>query len=266
MHIQPQPLALRHIYLNACGIGEKACFQIAQYLQSPHCTLESLYVSNNPIGKAATVLAKGLKANSTLKRIVLQSCGLKDEGIIALAEALEHHVSITVFDIGQSFATEDLGMRYNWTTKESIDSLADLVKKSKLQYLDISYTSASQSSLNKILEAITTSHSLVWFHMKPLVTGAKDAPSVKAGQEYARLYKMARGRLHENVRKQYGVDYVRFENEQKRFLLSPADVRLIDSVYRNRDAGAARRGLKKLEKWWGVGDETLHRVQDGTLA
>lgn len=34
-------------------------------------------------------------------------------------------------------------------------------------------------------------------------------------------------------------------------MVSPRDVRFIDSVYRNRDAGAARRGEKRLEKWWG---------------
>jgi len=36
-------------------------------------------------------------------------------------------------------------------------------------------------------------------------------------------------------------------------------------VYRNRDAGAARRGLKKLEKFWDEGNETLQCVQNGTL-
>jgi len=36
-------------------------------------------------------------------------------------------------------------------------------------------------------------------------------------------------------------------------------------VYRNRDAGAARRGLKKLEKHWEDDGKTLRRVQDGTL-
>ncbi|KAK3073705.1 hypothetical protein LTR53_004463 [Teratosphaeriaceae sp. CCFEE 6253] len=64
---------------------------------------------------------------------------------------------------------------------------------------------------------------------------------------------------------QYGVDYVRFDAEHKRFLVSPTDVRFIDSVYRNRDAGAARRGLKTLEKWWKDGDETLRQAQVGTL-
>jgi NLR family CARD domain-containing protein 3 len=89
--------------------------------------------------------------------------------------------------------------------------------------------------------------------------------SVKAGQESARLHGFLHEHLHANVEKQYGVDYVRFEAEYKRFLVSPREVRLIDSVYRNRDAGAARRGLKRLNKWWAEGDATLKQVQDGTF-
>jgi hypothetical protein len=37
-------------------------------------------------------------------------------------------------------------------------------------------------------------------------------------------------------------------------------VRKIDSVYRNRDAGMARRGLEKLDKWWDEDDGTLQEV------
>lgn len=255
--------------MNAVGIGAKACFEIAQFLLDPYCTIESLFMSNNPVGDAVIVLAAGLEpngmANRTLKRLTLQSCGLKDEGVIALAEAINKHTTLTALDIGQGYATEDLGMRYNWITDASAAALAKLVKAKRLQYLNISYTPTSQSALNTVLDAVTTSESLVWFHVKPLTTGAKDAVSVKAGQEYARLYKLARERLHQNVEAQYGVDYLHFENEHKRFLLSPKDVRFIDSVYRNRGAAAARRGLKKLEKSWDEDDETLQKVQDGTL-
>ena len=251
--------------MNACGIGESACTQIARYLESSKCTLESLYVSNNPIGNAVSVLAKRLKSNTSLKRLVIQSCGLKDGGVIALAEALTGHPTLSALDIGQGYATEDLGMRFNWITDSSTSALADLVQHNKLEYLDISYTPASQSALSKILKAVAMSTSMVWFHMKPLTVGARDAVSVKAGQEYLRLYKLARERLHENVEQKYKMSYIQFENEQKRFLVSPPDVRYIDSVYRNRDTAAARRGLKKLDKWWDEDDETLQRVQDGSL-
>ena len=39
------PVALRYIYLNATGIGKMACEQISNYLKSPHCALQSLYMS-----------------------------------------------------------------------------------------------------------------------------------------------------------------------------------------------------------------------------
>lgn len=42
----------------------------------------------------------------------------------------------------------------------------------------------------------------------------------------------------------------------------PPDVRYIDSVYRNRDAGMARRGLMVLDKWW-KDEEELEKVMDG---
>ena len=41
------PTSLRHIYLNAVGIGQSACQSLANYLSSPHCTLESMYLSTN---------------------------------------------------------------------------------------------------------------------------------------------------------------------------------------------------------------------------
>jgi hypothetical protein len=264
-HTPEHPLRLKNIYLNASGIGMKACKQIALYLQSPHCTIESLYMSNNPVGDAANILADGLAKNKSLLRLSIQSCGLKDKGVIAIASALKENTLITALDIGQAYATEDLGMRFNWITDASAPALVELVASTKLQYLNISYTPMTQSTLNSILAAITDSKSLLWFFAKPFVTGGTDYASVKAGQEYARLSKLVRERLHENVNEKFGLEYQEFENEHKRFLISPKDVRLIDSVYRNRDAGAARRGLKKLDKWWGEGDETLSKVADGTL-
>jgi hypothetical protein len=87
---------------------------------------------------------------------------------------------------------------------------------------------------------------------------------VRAGQEGVRLTKVVRDQLQANVLKQYGVDYEEFSAEHKRFLTSPPDVRLIDSVYRNRAAGQARRGLAKLDKVWADGDETLRMVAGDT--
>lgn len=60
--------------------------------------------------------------------------------------------------------------------------------------------------------------------------------------------------------------YTEFMENEKRWLVNDrSDVRKIDSVYRNRDAGLARRGLMKLDKWWNEDDETLKEVMKGAV-
>jgi Ran GTPase-activating protein (RanGAP) involved in mRNA processing and transport len=103
---------LRNIYLNAVGIGEKSAGAIGKFLSSPHCLLESIYAANNPMGSAgAAALAEGLKQNKSISRLGLTSIGVSDDGVIALCQALKGHSKLTMFDIGQSYATEDLGLR-----------------------------------------------------------------------------------------------------------------------------------------------------------
>ena len=68
------------------------------------------------------------------------------------------------------------------------------------------------------------------------------------------------------MRRRYGTGYEEFERGEKRWLMSDeVDVRKIDSVYRNREAGEARRGGKRLVKWWGEGDRTLEGVMGGGM-
>lgn len=111
-HVPAKPVSLRHIYLNAVGIGVKAATAIGAYLASPYCTLDALYATNNPMGSAGvTALAAGLKKNKTLSRLTLASVGLTDEGAIALCEALYDHPNVATLDMGQHFATQDLGSR-----------------------------------------------------------------------------------------------------------------------------------------------------------
>lgn len=84
--------SLRHIYINAVGIGQCAYKSLATYLSSPHCTMESVYLSNNPKGDAgAEALAKGLASNKSLLRLTLASCGLKSEGAKSILQALIGH-------------------------------------------------------------------------------------------------------------------------------------------------------------------------------
>ena len=111
-HKPEQPLPLRHIYLNAVGIGVKGAKAIAEYLATPHCKLDALYASNNPFGDEGVIaLAEGLKKNKSLTRLSLTSVGISDNGTISLCEALLQHPTLATLDLGQSIATRDLNSR-----------------------------------------------------------------------------------------------------------------------------------------------------------
>ncbi|KAF2166882.1 hypothetical protein M409DRAFT_66427 [Zasmidium cellare ATCC 36951] len=265
LNISSKPIALRHVYLNATGLGPKACAAISHYLANPTCRLESLYISNNPVGDNISLLAAGLRKTTTLQRLSLQSCGLKDPGCISLLESLTNHPSLKVLDLGQSYATQDLNSRFNWLTDASAPAIKHLINSTPLQYLNLSYQPLSQTALNPLLEAAIVPPTLLVFNAKPLVKGGKSYTEVKAGQLSHRLLKSLHTTLTSNVLKHFPAckSYKDFENGPKRFLLSPKDVRLIDSVYRNRDFEMARKGVKRFEKWWGEGDETLREVAEG---
>ncbi|THU99106.1 RNI-like protein [Dendrothele bispora CBS 962.96] len=258
------PLALSHIYLNGTGIGENGAKAIARYLATDLCTLVSLYANNNPLGdRGATALATALSRNKSLQRLALSSNGLKDHGACILLTSLEGHSGLRMLDLGQSYATQDLGMRYNWLTDAIIPNLLALIKNvSTLRYLALDQTPMTRSGLNQIFSSVLESN-LLYVSARSLGPQGRDYHSVKAGQAAVRLKELVAKRLTQNIAKEYdGMSLENFYADAKRFLTSPEDVRYIDSVYRNRDTGLARRGMKKLDKWWKEGDVTLDFVQN----
>ena len=66
----------------------------------------------------------------------------------------------------------------------------------------------------------------------------------------------------QNIQAEYGpwTTWQRFMEEELRFLISPREVRNINSVGRNRDAQMAKQKEIVLNKHWEEGDETLLRV------
>lgn len=246
------PLALRNLYLNAVGIAKSACEAIAMYLSSPKCTIESLYLSNNPLGDTgATALASGLQKNTSLLRLTLASCGINDEGARCIFSAMKGHPKLTTLIIGQNYATKDLGMRFNFLRDSILRDLVNFIAEGPktLRMLDLGTTAMSLPALWSVAERIAQSKSIVAFNAKSV-----------HGQVHPTAKSLVTGRLVENIAKDYRMDAGQFEAEERRWLISPKDVRLIDSGYRNRDTGLARRGQLILNKVWEDGFETLRKV------
>ena len=250
------PTSLRHIYLNAVGIGQSACNSLANYLSSPHCTVESVYLSANPMGDAgADALAKGIAKNTSLLRLALASCGLKSKGATLILQALAGHPRLMTLRLGQNYATKDLGMRYNYLEDDVGDIVKALVSScTTLRMLELGMTGMTLSALESISKEVVKSKALVVFSAKSVY-----------GKVSTKVKLPVKERIQENIRLLYGgVDDAFFDAEEKRWLINPKDVRLIDSAYRNRDARLARRGQLVLEKVWQDDMETVNGVMNAS--
>ena len=243
-----ESISLETIYLNSTGVSDRACRAIAAFLSHPACRLSSLYLANSPIGDlGAKILAPGLQANTSLRRLTLKSCAINSTGAIAVVQALNRHPTIITLDLGQSFSTKDLRSRWNFIEDAAIPSLTTLLSTNpNLRSLSLGTSGLTPTGLSQLNAQIATSN---LFHYNAQSCFGREGRN-PAVQE----------RLHANVERELGIGYPRFQAEELRWLISPRDVRFIDSVYRNRDAGLARRNLMVLKKDWDVGDETMREV------
>lgn len=273
-------LPLRHIYMNGNGISTKAATAIGEFLQSPHCSVTSWYMSSNPLGnEGAQALASALPNAPYLTRLLLQSVGVSTQGAIGLCEALASHPGIRAFDLGQAYATEDLGQAYNYIEDGALPAISKLFKEAPhLEYFNLGHCAILPPTLRELSSAILQSPSLLYYHAVSILpdpehanitfTPSRNQPLRDPGTRspvQLQTDKAVREHLEGNVRARYGEDvaYVRFVEEEKRWLVNDQlDVRKIDSVYRNRDAGLARRRLMTLVKNWDEDDRTLDRVKN----
>ncbi|MCJ1251473.1 hypothetical protein MMC30_008706 [Trapelia coarctata] len=255
-------LPLRTLYLNSTGISGAACTAIANYLASPCCALESLYISNNPVGTTGLLaLSVGLNQNNSLVRLCLSSCGLSNKGATALFRALTGHRKLSYLDIGQSFATSDLGSRYNYfgdgqRLEDGVVKFLELTPR--LRGLSLGTTALSLKTLEKFAGMVLQSN-LVYYEARSTLP----ASAVDNKQQQHTNFAI-RSRLMYNVRCTYpgfkDRNYSDFEQSELRWLRNTKDVRFIDSVYRNRDIAAARRQEMVLRKLWTEEDGDLEEM------
>jgi Ran GTPase-activating protein (RanGAP) involved in mRNA processing and transport len=276
-------LPLRHIYMSGCGISTKAVTAIGEFLQSPHCGITSCYMESNPLGnEGAQTLASALPKAPYLTRLLLQSVGVSTKGAIALCEALSGHPSLRALDLGQAYATEDLGQAYNYIEDGALPAIWRLLRETpRLEYFNLAHCPIEPRNLRELSVAVQRSPSLLYYQAISILpdpenggftfTPSRDQVLRDPGtRSVAQIQtdNAVRERLERNVRVKYGEDmtYTRFLAEERRWLTSDKlDVRKIDSVYRNRDAGLARRRLAKLVKNWNEDDDTLERVKNAVV-
>ncbi|KAF7548683.1 hypothetical protein G7Z17_g6924 [Cylindrodendrum hubeiense] len=273
-------LKLEHIYLNGNGISVEAARAIGAFLESPHCGLTSIYLSSNPLGdEGVEALAAAVPKAPYLTRLFLQSVGVSTKGAIAICKAVTGHPSLESFDFGQAYTTNDLGQAYNYIEDGAVPTISELITtKSRLAYLNLGYCPITPPVLEAISRAVLQSLTLVYYTAYSILPDPTRAPATfrpavdthfadptNRTKPQLELEKAVRDHLTANVQTRYGegMSFNHFMEEERRWLVSDrVDVRKIDSVYRNRDAGLARRRLLTLVKNWEEGDETLDRVMN----
>ncbi|KAM0262431.1 hypothetical protein ACHAQJ_001682 [Trichoderma viride] len=272
-------LPLRQIYMNGLGISTEGAAAIGKFLASPYSGVTSIYMSCNPLGdEGAQALAAALPKAPYLARLFVQSVGVSTQGAMALCKALTGHPTIRSFDLGQAYATEDLGQAYNYIQDEAVPAMMELFKDTpQLQYFNLGHCATTPPGLLKLMPAILENPSLMYFFAISIMADTSRKPVAfipsmdtafphpdARSAEQIKSDKAIREHLEANVKRVFGdeVSYADFMAEEKRWLVNDKVVRKIDSVYRNRDAGLARRRLLTLVKDWEEGDDTLQRVMD----
>lgn len=247
--ITGKDVPLRNIYLNANGIGEKAATALAEYLAHPVCKLESLYLASNPIGDTgAYPMAKALMTNKSLLRLSMSSTGLTSKGVSALCTALSTHPCIKSVDFAAPLTTRVHAQRFNHLANVAIPAVIALMRAPTMRHLDLGRTAFSVAGLEQVKAAVVDSNLCDYAAFRRREPG--DAMSCPLATRRA---------LETSVKKFYPEEesYDSFVNGLGgRFLYSPEDVRLIDSVYRTRD----KRGDKEIEQFWKDGDPVWELV------
>ncbi|KAF9207745.1 hypothetical protein BGZ49_010646 [Haplosporangium sp. Z 27] len=265
--------SLRHLYLNANGIGQSACASLAKYLADAHCALESLFMSTNPIGDAGMyLLAPGIAKNKSLKRLMCASAGLTSRGVQYLASALSHedHPLITL-DLGASQTTKAHTQKFNYFDDTCVDGLKTLIMLPHLRWLNLGRTALSAEGLQEIRSAAARSE-LVYLNVHRVQSAhtnslTNDNTEENDGAPVARSCSLeVRNQMAKNQAKCYPhfKDYDEFlRSGDFRYLRNTSDVRKIDSMYRTRDR---RLGLP-MDQAWKEGDPTWKLiVEDAKIA
>ncbi|KAK2021755.1 hypothetical protein LX32DRAFT_231656 [Colletotrichum zoysiae] len=191
------------------------------------------------------------------------------------------HPGVRFLDVGQAYATVDLDQAWNYIDRDAVPSICELVSTNRtLKYLNLGSCPIPPPELRKVDAAVLESSLLSYNALSILPDVNVRVPAFNPSADHTMpdlhslsaptkdekaLEKAVNKHLERNVKATYGDDmaYAKFLEEERRWIVNDkTDVRKIDSVYRNRDAGLARRKLQALVKDWDENDDTLTRVMN----
>ncbi|KAF7357797.1 RNI-like protein [Mycena venus] len=248
-------------------LGDDGVARIMREITGKDLPLRNLYLNANAAGwnrftsvripsetQGALPLAEALKSNRSLLRLSLMSTGLTSTGVSALCIALASHPRIVSLNLDSSSTTRVHGQRFNHLDDIAIPHIAALMRNPSLRHLDLGRTEFSSAGLEEVHTAVERSPGLCVFHAFRWF-GEGEGVSCALGPRRA---------MAANMRRLYPVEarqgYENFARNSLavRFMYSPEDVRLIDSVYRTRD----KRDEKEVEQVWKEGDPVWRLVDE----
>ncbi|KZP14907.1 hypothetical protein FIBSPDRAFT_959345 [Athelia psychrophila] len=225
---------VKHFLLGNNLIGPRGAQALAAFLRDYPDKIETWYLA----GCCLDAPAFGVFVSATA-------------GAAAIFAALAGHPALEYLDVAHAYTTPDLGVRYNYIADGAAPAIGDFVTRCRtLRALCLGVTALSAGALEALRPPIRVSG--LCYYTGTSIHGPRQGGKADG----------VRAALEANIRALYGgeVTYAQFVEGPLRFLNSGEYVRYIDSVYRNRDAGKAKRGEMVLEKQWKEGDGTLEMV------
>jgi Ran GTPase-activating protein (RanGAP) involved in mRNA processing and transport len=159
--LQQNPASsLQHLYIGGNAETAKSGEAIGNWLKTGYSRLTSLFLSCSRLeDEGVKFIAEGLKVDKLINRIGLESVRVGDEGAKALADALEHHPSITLLDLGFRKGTFEMGERPNQITDEGLLYIGekligppDARKVNNLRILDFVSNKITREGAQKFVE------------------------------------------------------------------------------------------------------------------
>eukprot|EP01107_Rhizomastix_libera_P013287 TRINITY_DN3587_c0_g1_i1.p1 TRINITY_DN3587_c0_g1~~TRINITY_DN3587_c0_g1_i1.p1 ORF type:complete len:365 (+),score=116.21 TRINITY_DN3587_c0_g1_i1:78-1172(+) len=146
--------------VKSCGISSSGCKSIKKILGEPRIPLETLNISENIIGdQGVATFARELFSSKFIKRIVLDGCGLTDEGRSILSQVLvgksSDHFEIVEKSFNRWYKHWSDHNLHQWQKQSLILCAAQIAepKQSKHFHLDFRSlaTSENMSQLSELL-------------------------------------------------------------------------------------------------------------------